>query len=190
LQNLKDYARPAAPGLTEYVNLDKSVQSAVNLLDNRLKKLTSNFSVHLHGNLPPVKGNSQRLEQVIINLLLNSAQALANTSKGIDISTCISEDSKFVRIIVNDEGEGIPTENLPQLTNPFFTTRRSSGGLGLGLSICASIIKEHTGTMTFKSKRKKGTSVTITLPGCEKDEKEEHRRHRKKIKDETTENLD
>ncbi|MCP4147276.1 MAG: hypothetical protein GY757_05950, partial [bacterium] len=47
LQNLKDYARPAAPGLTEYVNLDKSVQSAVNLLDNRLKKLTSNFSVHL-----------------------------------------------------------------------------------------------------------------------------------------------
>ncbi|MEI7818426.1 MAG: HAMP domain-containing sensor histidine kinase, partial [Desulfuromonadales bacterium] len=65
---------------------------------------------------------------------------------------------------VTDEGLGIAPEHIPHLTDPFFTTKRESGGTGLGLSVSATIVKEHNGTLEFTSTPGNGTTVTLTLP--------------------------
>jgi signal transduction histidine kinase len=164
VQNLKDYARPAPSDMTEKVAVNAACQSAVNLLANRIKKFTHHFSTAYQNPLPAVKGNFQRLEQVMINLLLNSLQALPGPDRGVTISTEYRENTDHLHIRVKDEGAGIPREHLGQVVNPFFTTKRDSGGLGLGLSICSTIIKDHGGQLQFDSRVGKGTTVTVTLP--------------------------
>jgi len=164
VKNLKDYAHPIQQDQMEKIDVNAVIQSAINLIENQIRKLTNKFSVEYNHSLPPIRGNFQRLEQVIINLLLNSSQALSDKSKGISVSTGYQRNSEYIQIQVKDEGEGISSANLTQITNPFFTTRRDSGGLGLGLSICSTIIKDHGGELQFDSKPRKGTTATITLP--------------------------
>lgn len=136
------------------------------LVDNALRKATTRYTVHYMGNLPKVRGNFQRLEQVVVNLILNACQALPDTGKGIFVSTHYRHDSRSVIIQVEDEGVGIPPEHLSRLTDPFFTTKRESGGTGLGLSISDGIISEHGGIMEFESVPGRGTTVIITLPAA------------------------
>ncbi len=167
VQNLKDYARPAsaAPAaLAEDVDITAVIHSAVNLAANHIKKYSQNFSVEIQEGLPPVKGNSQQLEQVMINLILNSLQALPDKTKSAAVTAEYLENENQILIQVKDEGTGIPPQKLDQVFNPFFTTRRDTGGLGLGLSICATIIKDHRGQIQLESRVGEGTIARITLP--------------------------
>jgi len=166
VQNLKDYARPAAApsAPAEDVDIAAVIQSAVSLTANHLKKYTQNFSVEIQEGLPPVKGNFQQLEQVIINLILNSLQALADKNKSVAVTAEYLENENQILIRVKDEGTGILPKDLDQVFNPFFTTRRDTGGLGLGLSICATIIKDHGGQIQLESRVGEGTTALITLP--------------------------
>ena len=142
------------------------IQSAVNLAANHIKKYTQNFSVEIREGLPPVKGNSQQLEQVMINLILNSLQALADKNKSVAVTAEYLESENQILIRVKDEGAGILPKDLEQVFNPFFTTRRDTGGLGLGLSICATIIKDHGGQIQLESRLGKGTTAIIALPAA------------------------
>ncbi len=167
VQNLKDYARPpaATPSVpAENVDIAAVISSAVNLAANQIKKYTQNFSVECQKDLPAVKGNFQQLEQVMINLILNSLQALADKNKSVTVTAAYLDNEGQILIQVEDEGSGILPQYLDQVFNPFFTTRRDTGGLGLGLSICATIIKNHEGQIQFESQEGEGTTVRITLP--------------------------
>ncbi|RKY83640.1 histidine kinase, partial [candidate division KSB1 bacterium] len=73
-------------------------------------------------------------------------------------------DSKHIIVKVQDEGIGIPSENLKHILDPFFTTKRDSGGTGLGLSVSYSIVKNHSGDLNFTSESGKGTTAIIRLP--------------------------
>ena len=106
----------------------------------------------------------QQLEQVLINLITNSCQALENKEKHIIVSTSYDKDSNRVIISVRDEGEGISPENLDHIMEPFFSTKRESGGTGLGLSVSYSLIKNHGGKLDFISVHGKGTTAIIALP--------------------------
>ena len=167
VQHLKNYARPE-PGApvpaAETVDVNAVIRSAVHLVGSRLKTFTLNFSVEYQTDLPLIKGNFQRLEQVVINLLLNSGQALADQGKRIAIATQYRENADHLLIRVADEGVGIPPQHLDQVLNPFFTTKRDSGGLGLGLSTCSAIIKDHGGQIRFDSRPGEGTTVWVILP--------------------------
>jgi len=114
-----------------------------------------------------VRGNYQRLEQVIVNLLQNSAQAIEDPNQSITVMTESSAEQHTVTIRVSDTGKGIPAELLSRLTDPFFTTRRGEGGTGLGLSVSSSILEEHGGALEFDSEPGRGTTVTVTLPATE-----------------------
>ncbi|MCP5104298.1 MAG: hypothetical protein GY950_13000 [bacterium] len=162
--DLKDYARPGSLEKKEPVDLKNVVVSAVQLIQNQVKKFTDRFETVLSDTLPTVIGNFQQLEQVVINLLLNSLQALPHRSKAIRVAAHYAEDKLMVCLQIIDEGVGIAPAHLDQLTNPFFTTRRETGGLGMGLSICAAIVKEHGGTIEFQSQKNSGTTVTVYLP--------------------------
>jgi polar amino acid transport system substrate-binding protein len=111
-----------------------------------------------------VRGDAQRLEQVIVNLLLNACQALPDPERAVVLATRLDGAGERVVVEVRDEGVGIAPEHLPRLTEPFFTTRREAGGTGLGLSISAGIVKEHGGTLDFAAAPGGGTVVTLSLP--------------------------
>jgi len=162
--DLKDFARREDAPRLEPVDVDAVARAAVRLVENRIAKATSRFQVELEPGLPRVRGNAQRIEQVIVNLLLNACEALPEPGRGVWLATRRDAARRVVVVEVRDEGVGIPEEHLSRLTDPFFTTKRESGGTGLGLSVSAGIVKEHGGTLEFRSRPGAGTTVVLTFP--------------------------
>ena len=109
-----------------------------------------------------IAGNPHQLEQVFINLISNACQALEERNQAI--SVVASENGRWIDILISDEGVGISRENLPQITDPFFTTKREEGGTGLGLSVTSQIVEAHGGDLSFQSEIGKGTEVRVRLP--------------------------
>nr|WP_049759819.1 transporter substrate-binding domain-containing protein [Trichlorobacter lovleyi] len=164
VEDLKDFARQDDAALMEPLNLNHVVQAAVRLVERSLRTATNRFEAEYAEPLPLVQGNSQRIEQILVNLLLNACQALTDQNRGIFLRTFIDHATNSVGVSVRDEGCGIAPEHLDRLTDPFFTTKRESGGTGLGLSVSAGIVKEHGGSLQFSSPPGQGTTVTLLLP--------------------------
>lgn len=164
VSELKDFARRDSADLTELINLNSCVQAALRLVENTVVKSSHKVVVNLADELPLFRGNSQRIEQVIVNLLLNACQSLEGSGKSIQIGTRQDRFRELVVLTVRDEGRGVAAEHLSHLTDPFFTTKRDEGGCGLGLSISAGIVKQHGGTLAFDSHPGRGTTVTLELP--------------------------
>ena len=157
----------------ELIDVNSVIDSALIITGSMIKKCTKKFEFKGSKNIPLVSANKQQLEQVIINLLTNACQAMKNRDGYVRVKTASSARKDRVFIIVEDEGTGISKENLKFILDPFFTTKRDIGGTGLGLSISNSIIKEHNGSMEFKSELNKGTRVRISLPSVSKEKKDE-----------------
>jgi polar amino acid transport system substrate-binding protein len=164
VHDLKDFARRDDAGDQELIDLNQVAQTALRLVDPTIRKATGNIVTDFGAGLPRFLGNTQRIEQVILNLVLNACQALPDRDHGIRIATRLAAETGRLELRVEDEGTGIAPEHLSRLTDPFFTTKRDSGGTGLGLSVSAGIVKEHGGSMIFESTPGVGTSVTLTFP--------------------------
>jgi len=164
VEDLKNFLRRDASDMNQSVDVNAVLRSATSLLSNMITRSTSHFSVQYEEKLPFLSGNSHRLEQVIINLIQNACQALPDIRRGISLSTSYNEKASRIVVKVQDEGVGIPPEVLPHITDPFFTTKSKSGGIGLGLSISSRIVKEHGGTLAFTSEPGKGTTAEIIFP--------------------------
>ncbi len=164
VKELKDFARQDTSDLNQAVDINLVVKSAIILTSNLIKKSTRNFSAHYGENLPTITGNFQRLEQVVINLVQNSCQALGDDTKSVVVSTGYDKESGGIVIKVKDEGTGMNPEIQKKITDPFFTTKRDIGGTGLGLSVSSKIIDNHGGSLYFKSKAGKGTEAIVILP--------------------------
>jgi polar amino acid transport system substrate-binding protein len=164
VDDLKHFARRDSSALDEVVDLNAVVQAAVRLVDASIRKATTGFRVDYGEVLPRFRGNAQRIEQVVVNLLLNACQALPDPQRRIRVATFHDASRGEVVLTVEDEGVGIPQEHLSRVTDPFFTTKRELGGTGLGLSVSAGIVKEHEGRMAFHSVVGAGTTVTVSLP--------------------------
>lgn len=163
VDDLKDFARPNHVELSRNVNVNDVVKQSITLLNNMIVKSTINFSVAYGHDIPLIKGNPQQLEQVFINLIQNACQALENNQQAIHVFTAYDPSVKRVIIGVKDEGPGIPSENLKFIMDPFFTTRRNTGGTGLGLSVSSGIIQGHHGELNVESTVGKGTTFTVLL---------------------------
>jgi len=169
--DLKDYARAETTGQMQAVDMNSVVQSAVRLTSTSIQRATKQFTAVYAEGLPMVLGNRQRLVQVFINLIQNSCEALGETGRAIQVTTRYNIENDGVEIVVHDEGSGIAQEVLNKVTDPFFTTKRSMGGTGLGLSVSAGIVKEHNGMIHFDSVVNQGTVVVVSLPVMVKPEK-------------------
>ncbi|WP_420819522.1 transporter substrate-binding domain-containing protein [Oryzomonas rubra] len=167
VEELKDFARQDDNSGSDLFDLNQVAQAAVRLVDSSLRKATVNFSAEYAADIPQVRGNTQRIEQVVVNLLLNACQALPNTECKISLATFRVSNARIVALTITDEGVGIASEHIPRLTDPFFTTKRETGGTGLGLSVSAGIVNEHGGTLKFTSTPGAGTTVILTLPAAE-----------------------
>jgi signal transduction histidine kinase len=134
------------------------------ILHHQIQKFTDVCTLEVPDGLPFVAGNSQQLEQMFINVLLNALQALPERTRGVHIGAGFDADGGMLWVAVRDEGRGISERDLSRVTEPFFTTRTDAGGTGLGLSISRSIVERHGGSMNFESVPDGGTTVTIRVP--------------------------
>ena len=164
VEELKNYVRDRSADLTQSVDINEVIKSSVSLLSNMIKNSTNHFSIEYDNKAPSIRGNFQRLEQVMINLIQNACQAIPDSQKGIFISVKFDKERSNITVSVRDEGSGIPAETLDHITDPFFTTKYDSGGVGLGLSISSKIVEEHGGTLNFTSEIGAGTTAEIKLP--------------------------
>lgn len=168
VNDLRDFAHQTPTNAHEEVDLNNTVAMAVRLVDNIIRKSTNRFQVNYGYGLPRFMGNSQQIEQVIINLVVNACQALDDEDQGLTIITSYKAKTETLYLEVIDEGQGIDSDDLPRLSDPFFTTKRDEGGTGLGLSISFSIINDHGGTLTYSSELGKGTRALVSLPIADK----------------------
>jgi len=164
VRDLKAFSNKDVEIVFDNVDVNSVVESAIGLVMKHLEKCTTDFSVHCDADVPEIPGVFHRLEQVIVNLLLNACDAVQNREQGIRVATSFDPAAGVVQIEVRDEGSGIDAENIQHVTDPFFTTKRSEGGTGLGLSVSSGIIEDHGGTLTFQSTAGIGTTVILTLP--------------------------
>lgn len=173
VDDLRDFSRVAPASDHQSFDLGEVAQKAVRLVGSSIHKATARCDTHFAPGLPPVWGNPSRMEQVVVNVLLNACQALPAPEdgdprdpreRGIIVSTAAAPDGKSVVLTVTDEGVGIAPQDIPRLTDPFFTTKRASGGTGLGLSVSAGIVQEHGGSLDFTSEPDRGTTVRLVLP--------------------------
>ena len=164
VEDLKDFSRINSPSEQEDVDLNDVLAKALRLLDPNIRKATEYFSVQYARTLPAIRGNSHRLEHIVVNLILNACQALRGPHESITIGTSYDEFSDAVVLTVCDTGMGIAPEDIARLTDPFFTTKRTNGGTGLGLSVSAGIAKEHGGFLQFISTPGQGATVRCILP--------------------------
>jgi PAS domain S-box-containing protein len=162
--DLKEFAGQRPGDVKNAVDLNDVVQKAVGLVSSLIKKATFDFQARYADNLPTFKGNGQRIEQVVINLLVNACQAMEDRHKPLRIVTGYSQRSASLFVEVRDTGMGMPPEILQRITDPFFTTKRDSGGTGLGLSISDTIIREHGGRLDFDTLAGQGTTATAWIP--------------------------
>ena len=165
VQDLKDFSRVDRTGLDGSFEVNRAVLSSCSILRNQIDRYTEKFEVRCSDGLPQVKGSLQKIEQVIINLIMNALQALPDKSRGVVVETALKGDG--VLISVMDEGAGMGRDVMDRITEPFFTTKLGSGGTGLGLSISYNIIKKHGGTLEFASEPGKGTMAIVKLPPAE-----------------------
>ena len=158
-----------APGShPEVTSLPTIVKSAVTLVGPEIRRRSLDIHIEAEPDVPPIKGDLNQLRQLLINLILNAADAQP-TGERIDLKiyTVMSDTSDQpmpigAAIQVVDDGRGIPTESLVKIWDPFFTTKQD--GLGLGLAICRQIVEEHAGRIEVSSQIEIGTTVTVSFP--------------------------
>ncbi len=164
VRDMKTFVNQSSEGMKEKIDINAILRTSINLLSNKLKKSTKNLTIEYGEGIPPAEGNAQRLGQVVINLLLNAAEALPNSDKALEIKTRYDRGRRKIILEVKDEGIGIDPENMKRVFDPFFTTKRERGGTGLGLSISMNIVKAHGGEILITSKPGRGTTAAIELP--------------------------
>jgi signal transduction histidine kinase len=161
VEKLLDFSRQKKQELKE-ANLKDIIQVSLLLVGNQLKLAGVNQHVVLAQDLPPVYVDASQIEQVLVNLFINAIQAMP---KGGDLFISAGHDSETGNLIleVRDTGTGIPQEILPNIFDPFFSTKGTKG-TGLGLSVSYGIIREHHGDISVESEEGKGTRFIIKLP--------------------------
>jgi signal transduction histidine kinase len=164
VNELLAFARPA-PLMIERVNLHEVVDGAVRLVGPQASRVNVSVRKSLHAADDRIAADKDRLQQVLLNLLLNALQA-SQPGDSVELSTEIQDGAAqpqpLIRVDVRDTGSGISKETLPHIFDPFFTTK--SEGTGLGLSVSYNIIAEHGGRMEVQSEVGRGTCFSIYLP--------------------------
>ena len=152
----------------EEINLNEVVEKALDLVSYQIEKSKILLLKELTSSLPTILGNTQGLEQIIINLLLNAKDAIEQKNmetdfreKGEIIVRTRTRPEKFVAVDIVDNGCGIDPEKIPETFNPFFTTKKTEKGTGLGLSVSLGIAQSHRGFIDAESVPGKGSVFTL-----------------------------
>jgi len=145
------------------LDLNGLVQLTLRLRAYSLRSSGVQVETNLDANLPEISGDDQKLQQVILNLIVNAEYAMRRSpTKRLVIRTAHEGDAIVTE--VSDTGAGMSQETLQRVFEPFFTTKPPGEGTGLGLSVSYGIVDAHRGTISVESTPGRGTTFRITLP--------------------------
>jgi len=163
-RNLMNFARPSDDSDFERIDVNQAIEAALSFSEYELSRDGIRIETQLASRLPKVKASPGELQQVFLNLLQNARQAMKGqeTPRKIRVSTSVQDSA--VLIEVADSGPGIPESLVPKIFEPFFTSRRKSGGSGLGLYIVRNIVQRHGGEIQTGRGPLGGASFTVRLP--------------------------
>jgi two-component system, NtrC family, sensor kinase len=145
-------------------DLNKLIHTTLGLADHKLKLMSAASVLNLQENLPQIECDASQIQQVILNLVMNAAEAMKSRGGGTVTIRTRLENADELELSVQDTGEGIAAENLSKIFDPFFTTKADAKGVGLGLAVVYGIVKAHDGDVEVTSKRNEGTTFKVTLP--------------------------
>jgi two-component system NtrC family sensor kinase len=164
VQKLREFSRQAKVEFTA-MDANDAVQAVMAITRQQLLNQGIEVELALSEDLPKVLGDKNQIEQVLLNLISNARDAMESTSeKALTIQTRLNQKGRQVEISVRDTGIGMTDEQIEKIFNPFFTTKDSDKGIGLGLSICYRIIEAHQGKIEVKSTLNQGTEFLVSLP--------------------------
>jgi hypothetical protein len=161
--SLLNLARPERTAL-EALDLNETIHEVLQLFEPQVRGRGVRLQVELGERLPPVRGHRGKLQQVLLNLLINSRDAVTGGGT-VTISSYLADGR--VACEVRDDGVGISEEDLPRIFDPFFTTKGRGRGTGLGLSISYGIVQELDGEIHVESRPGRFTRFQVLLPGAE-----------------------
>jgi len=168
IRSLLDFARQSEPSMKP-IEINKVIDAALYLVRNQINLENISLEKNLNPHLPLVLADFDKIQQVLINIILNAIQAMPDGGN-LTINTSIAKDIKIdntkkntVKIDIKDTGIGISKENLNNLFTPFFTTKEKGKGVGLGLSVVHGIIGKHKGKIEVDSELNIGTTFSIYL---------------------------
>jgi signal transduction histidine kinase len=162
VSSLLHFSRISPPAFGP-VQIDELLGRCILLSQHKLELSNIRLESSIPGNLPPIKGDFNQLQQCVINLIFNAIDAMPHG--GMLNLDCRHDPARdLVILVVKDSGQGIPNEDLSQIFEPFYTTKKEGYGVGLGLSTVYGVIERHEGNITVKSQSGKGSAFTIELP--------------------------
>ncbi len=162
MENLLKFARKEEVAF-DRVMINPIVENTAAIVEHQLSINRVKLVRELHPDLPHIEGNANQLQQVMMNLMINAQQAMKGKPGTVTVRTMPGGNDN-VKIEVLDDGPGMPAEIRDKVFEPFFSTKPSGEGTGLGLSVSYGIIKEHNGTITVNSTPGEGSLFTIVLP--------------------------
>ena len=166
---VRDHIKKAPPR-REPFDLNEAAREALIMVRSTIARNKIALTTHLKDELVPVQGDRVQLQQVVVNLILNAVEAMSSLEKGTrELSVRIEQGQADggVLVRVRDSGPGIDPENLDRVFEPFYTTKTS--GVGMGLSICRSIINGHGGRLWVGANEPRGAVFQFTLPPAQED---------------------
>jgi len=163
VKNLLEFARPSEPSITE-LPVEEIIKKSLFLVRHQITLQNIDVVEHYEEGLPPIMADSKQMQQVLLNLVINAAQAMPEGGE-LRISAYRANDRDgHVVIEIQDTGVGIPPENLSRIFDPFFTTKINQKGTGLGLSVVSSIVAKHGGRIDVESTVGKGSTFRVFMP--------------------------
>jgi PAS domain S-box-containing protein len=168
VDRMRDHIKKAPPR-KEPVDVNEAIDEVIGMVQSAIDKNRIAVRTRLSEPLIPVEGDRVQLQQVVVNLILNAVEAMSGVENGareLSISTEPGEPGG-IRVAVCDSGPGIDPEHLQRVFQPFYTTKTS--GIGMGLSICRSIIDSHGGRLWAEANEPRGTAFRFTLPATQDD---------------------
>ena len=162
VKNLLTFSRTSPINL-QATDLNKVVEQSLRLVQHQLDMAGTQIQLKLATDLPLVRCDGAQIEQVLLALIMNAMDAMPQGGN-LWITTESNTDDQTMRIVVRDDGAGIPADILPRIFEPFLTTKETGRGVGLGLAISHSILERHNGSIEVQSELGKGTTFKVTLP--------------------------
>jgi len=164
VNNLLNFSRTGSAAEFAGIDIHRVLDDTLQLLEPQLRRSDIEIVRDYAENLPPVHGNSVKLQQVFTNLILNARDSIANGNGRITLATRRGDDDESLLIEVADSGVGIAPEDVAKIYDPFFTTKGVGRGTGLGLAVTYGIVQEHSGHINVSSTPGLGTTFRIMLP--------------------------
>jgi PAS domain S-box-containing protein len=164
VNNLLNFSRTGSAAEFAGIDIHRVLDDTLQLLEPQLRRSDIQIVRDYAENLPPVHGNSVKLQQVFTNLILNARDSIANGNGRITLATRKGDDDESLLIEVADSGVGIAPEDVAKIYDPFFTTKGVGRGTGLGLAVTYGIVQEHSGHINVSSTPGLGTTFRIMLP--------------------------